>query len=29
VKINPDPACPLCSGKAVIKDLSIHQQVAS
>jgi len=28
IKINPDPACPLCSDKAVIKDLSAHQQVA-
>lgn len=29
VKINPDPACPLCSSQAVIKDLSIHEQAAS
>jgi molybdopterin/thiamine biosynthesis adenylyltransferase len=28
VKIKPDPACPLCSDKAVIKNLSIHQQAA-
>ena len=26
VKINRDPACPLCSDKAVIKNLNIHSQ---
>ena len=29
VKINPDPACPLCSSQAMIKDLSMHEQAAS
>ena len=28
VKVNPDPRCPLCGGTAIIKDLSIHEQVA-
>lgn len=25
VKVNPDPACPLCSGAATIKDLTCHR----
>ncbi len=29
VKINPDPACPLCSDKAVIKNLDAHAQSVS
>ena len=29
VKINPDPACPLCSKAATIRDLSIHEQATS
>ena len=26
VKVSPDPACPLCSPKATIKDLSVHRR---